>query len=157
MGLRKIDPVNPATDTDMALRGPCPVLLLTLALLAASVALTLGQRWNPLNDVFRRKHADFPKTVSTNNNAYCNKMMWDRVMYLKYSNTFIHAEEKDIRKVCTTAGLSAGPYQYESKNPFSITICTLNPWSFSYTGTSVSQKIVIACLNRLPAFYVTSI
>ncbi|XP_024069251.1 ribonuclease-like [Terrapene carolina triunguis] len=140
----------------MALRGPSPTFLLTLALLAACVALTLGQRWNLLNDIFRKDHVDYPKTRAINNNAYCNKMMWDRVMYLRYTNTFIHATAKDINKVCTTAGLSAGPYRHMSTSFFSITTCTLNPWSISYTGISANQKIVISCLNRLPVFYVKS-
>ncbi|KAG6923028.1 hypothetical protein G0U57_000144 [Chelydra serpentina] len=138
----------------MALRGPRPALLLTLALLAACVALTIGSRWNPLNDIFRKEHVDFPKTVATNNNAYCNKMMWSRVMYWKYSNTFIHSSNEEINKVCTTDGVASGPYKFESKNPFNITICTFNPWSISYTGVSVSEKIVISCWNALPVFYV---
>ncbi|TFJ96996.1 ankyrin and armadillo repeat-containing protein [Platysternon megacephalum] len=141
----------------MALRGPRPTFLLTLALLAACVALTLGQNWNPLNDIFRKNHVDFPKTPAINNNAYCNKMMWDRVMYLKYTNTFIHATVKDINKVCTTAGLSAGPYRYVSTSSFKITTCIFNPWSISYTGISAEQKIVISCLNRLPVLYAKSI
>ncbi|KAH1181944.1 ribonuclease-like [Mauremys mutica] len=140
----------------MAPSRPRPVLLLTLALLAACVALTLGQKWNPLNDVFRREHVDNPKTIATNNNAYCNRMMWDRVMYWKYSNTFIHETPENITKVCTTEGVANGPYRYESKNEFNITSCTFNPWSISYTGISSSQKIVIACWDGLPVFYVKS-
>ncbi|XP_050774019.1 ribonuclease-like [Gopherus flavomarginatus] len=141
----------------MALRGPCPTFLLTLALLAACVALILGPGWSLLNDIFRKNHVDFPKTITTTNNAYCNKMMWDRAMYLKYSNTFIHATENDIRRICTTDGLSTEPYWYKSKSPFSITTCTFDSWRLSYNGIRASQKIVISCWNCLPVFYVKSI
>ncbi|XP_029769218.1 ribonuclease-like [Terrapene carolina triunguis] len=141
----------------MAPSGPRPAVLLTLALLAACVALTLGQRWNPLNDMFRKNNVDYPKTVATNNNAYCNRMMWDRVMYWKYTNTFIHATAENISKVCTTDGVVSGPNQYQSTSPFNITTCTFNPWSISYTGISAEQKIIISCWSGLPVLYVKSI
>uniref|UniRef100_A0A8C3XPN5 Ribonuclease A-domain domain-containing protein n=1 Tax=Chelydra serpentina TaxID=8475 RepID=A0A8C3XPN5_CHESE len=103
------------------------------------------------------KHVDFLKTSTTSDNTYCNKMMWDRVMYLKRTNTFIHSSNKDLNKVCTTDGVASGPYKYKSKNPFNITICTLRPWSIYYTGVNASKKIVISCWDGLPVFYVKSI
>ncbi|XP_067400800.1 ribonuclease-like [Emydura macquarii macquarii] len=144
----------------MAARGPRPAILL---LLAACLALASGDLWNPLHDLFRKNHLDNPKTVATNDNAYCNKMMWDRVMYWKFSNTFIHESvglgpsSDNINTVCTGDGTAVGPNTQESKNPFKITVCTFNPWSLSYTGVSSTAKIVILCLDGQAVLFVKSV
>ncbi|XP_067417518.1 ribonuclease-like [Emydura macquarii macquarii] len=138
----------------MAARGPRPA---TLLLLAACLALASGDLSNPLNDLFRKNHVDNPKTVATNDNAYCNKLMWERLLYWKFSNTFIHDSIENINKVCTTDGKAAGPSQQESNSPFKITVCTLKPWSLSYTGASSSAKIVISCLHEVAVLFVKSV
>ncbi|XP_067400814.1 ribonuclease-like [Emydura macquarii macquarii] len=138
----------------MAARGPRPAILL---LLAACLALASGQKWNPLHDLFKKNHLDNPKTLAINNNAYCNKMMWDRVLYWTFSNTFIDDTIDNINKVCTTDGTAAGVNKQESKNPFKITVCTFNPWSLSYTGVSSTAKIVITCWDGLAVFFVKSV
>uniref|UniRef100_A0A8C3SIM5 Ribonuclease A-domain domain-containing protein n=1 Tax=Chelydra serpentina TaxID=8475 RepID=A0A8C3SIM5_CHESE len=134
----------------MALRAPCPMLLLPLVLLLACLALASGQPCFTQNRLFITHHVNNPRTLAPNPRAYCSIMMRRRRIYGKLINTFIH----EINKVCTTDGVASGPYKFESKNPFNITICTFNPWSISYTGVSVSEKIVISCWNALPVFYV---
>ncbi|XP_067421775.1 ribonuclease-like [Emydura macquarii macquarii] len=142
----------------MAAMGPRPAVLL---LLAACLALASGDLWNPLHDLFRKNHMDMPKTEAINNNAYCNKMMWERLLYWKFSNTFIHGPTNvnnfDINTVCTTGGTAAGANKQESKGTCSITVCTFNPWSLSYTGVSSTAKIVLVCLDGQAVLFVKSI
>ncbi|XP_067400775.1 ribonuclease-like [Emydura macquarii macquarii] len=138
----------------MGARGPRPAVLL---LLAACLALARGGPWSLLNDLFRKNHVDMPKTLATNDNAYCNKMMWQRRIYFKFSNTFIHAKDFDINSICSTGGTAAGANKQQSKEHFKITVCTFNPWSLSYTGVSSTAKIVISCLNGLAVLFVKTI
>ncbi|XP_077687845.1 ribonuclease-like [Eretmochelys imbricata] len=149
--------VDPVTDTAMALKGPCPALLLPLALLVTCLALSSGQYWNPLNDIFRREHVNNPKNNAVNNKVYCNMMMWDRGIFWKYTNTFIHESLKKINAICNADGIPAGGFKRKSKNSFSITICTFNPWTFSFNGLSGKKKIVLSCLNGLPVRFVRHI
>ncbi|XP_075768169.1 ribonuclease pancreatic-like [Pelodiscus sinensis] len=140
----------------MALHGPRPASLLPLLLLlAASLALSAGQNWNPLNDLFRKRHVDSSPILNVASiNAYCSKMMWRRALYGRLSNTFIIAKPEDINKVCSTEGLAKGPYRYESKNPFDIIVCIYNHFTLSYTGLKDKQKIVLSCWKGLPALYI---
>ncbi|XP_067400786.1 ribonuclease-like [Emydura macquarii macquarii] len=138
----------------MGARGPRPAVLL---LLAACLALASGGPWSLLNDLFRKNHVDTPKTLAINDNAYCNKMMWERRIYWKFSNTFIHGTDFDINSICSTGGTAVGPNTQESKNPFSITVCTFNPWSLSYTGVSSKAKIVISCWDGLAVLFIKSV
>ncbi|XP_075767936.1 ribonuclease pancreatic-like [Pelodiscus sinensis] len=140
----------------MALHGPRPATLLPLLLLlAASLALSAGQNWNPLNNLFRKRHVDNPPSFGTATvNDYCTKMMWRRALYGRHTNTFINAPPEDINNVCGTGGLVKGPYRYESIATFPITVCIYNHFTLSYTGLRSTQKIVLSCWKRLPALYI---
>ncbi|XP_034643955.1 ribonuclease-like [Trachemys scripta elegans] len=141
----------------MALKGPCPALLLPLALLVACLALSSGDPWNPLNDIFRRQHVNNPKNEAINNKVYCNMMMWDRGIFWKYTNTFIHAPLNNINAVCKADGIPVGGFKRKSKKEFTITTCTFNFGTFSFNGLNGKNKIVLACLNGLPVKFVRHI
>ncbi|XP_075767935.1 ribonuclease pancreatic-like [Pelodiscus sinensis] len=140
----------------MALHGPRPASLLPLLLLlAAGLALSAGQNWNPLNDLFRKRHVDNPRSFdSATINDYCTKMMWRRALYGRHTNTFINAPPAVINNVCSTDGKVKGPYRYESNNSFDITVCIYNHFTLSYTGLRTNQKIVLSCWKGLPALYI---
>uniref|UniRef100_A0A8C3XLQ6 Ribonuclease A-domain domain-containing protein n=1 Tax=Chelydra serpentina TaxID=8475 RepID=A0A8C3XLQ6_CHESE len=148
-------------NTAMALRGPCPSLLLPLVLLATCLALASGQPWIELNFNFIRKHVDFPKTKAPNPNAYCNTMMLNRGLYGKAVNTFIHEPVSKINSICSGEGTPKIGGLYESKNLFSITQCIFDPKpnsvSFLYIGKEKKMKIIVGCWNRYPVYYLEQI
>ncbi|XP_074838273.1 ribonuclease-like [Carettochelys insculpta] len=133
---------------------PRPTFLLTLALLGACVALTLGVPCKPLNDFFQQQHLDFPKTNATDSNAYCNTMMWDRRLYFQRTHTFLNAPSEEIGRVCEEGGLASGPNQHTSRRSFPITICSFSFWGISYTGIATTGKLVLACCRKLPVLFV---
>ncbi|KAH1182054.1 ribonuclease-like [Mauremys mutica] len=138
----------------MALKGPCPAVLLPLTLLVACLALASGDPWNPLNDIFKREHVNNPKNKAVSNRAYCKMMMLDRGVFWKYTNTFIHEPLSTINAVCKADGVPVGGLRRQSKKTFKITTCTFNYMSFSFTGLSGTNKIVLSCLNGLPVNFV---
>ncbi|XP_065270075.1 ribonuclease-like [Emys orbicularis] len=137
----------------MAPSGPRPVLLLTLALLVASLTLSSGMPWNLLNDIFNQHHVDHPKTLPSNLNTYCNNMMWKRGIYWKLVNTFIHKPIPSINSICSGGGTDIQGGLRRSTAVFLTTKCTFNPLIFSYTGTQISRQIVITCWKGLPVNY----
>ncbi|KAG6921417.1 hypothetical protein G0U57_007882 [Chelydra serpentina] len=143
----------------MALRGPCPSLLLPLVLLAACLALSSGQTCIELNFNCYRKHLDFPKTPAPNPNAYCNTMMPSRGLYGKAVNTFIHDPVKNINSICSGKGKPKIGGLYESNELFTITQCVFDPkpLSFSYIGKEKKMKIIVGCWNEKPVYYLEQI
>ncbi|TFJ99636.1 Ribonuclease [Platysternon megacephalum] len=143
----------------MALRGPCPALLLPLILLAACLVLASGQPWIEPNFMFLRKHVDYPKTNAPNANAYCNMMMQIRGIYGKAVNTFIHEPVSKINSICKEGGTPKIGGLRESKVEFSITQCVFepNPLSISYIGIVKNRKIIIGCWNLYPVYYLEQI
>ncbi|XP_067404391.1 ribonuclease-like [Emydura macquarii macquarii] len=137
----------------MATRGSRPALLLTLVLLAASLALSRGETRNLLNNIFNQHHVDNPKTPASDDNAYCDMMMWNRSIYWKLVNTFIHKPKKNINKVCSLGGTPILGDLRRSNAVFPTTQCTYNPLTWSFQGRPISKQIVITCWNRLPATY----
>uniref|UniRef100_A0A8C8RXM6 Ribonuclease A-domain domain-containing protein n=1 Tax=Pelusios castaneus TaxID=367368 RepID=A0A8C8RXM6_9SAUR len=111
------------------LRGPRPLLLLPLLLLAAGMAqLSQGASYQD----FVNKHIDFPKTSIPNGQHYCNILMRRRGLtypVCKYTNTFIHAPISPVRAVCSNRGRCYGRNLCNSKAAFRLTTCRLSPSS----------------------------
>ncbi|XP_067404404.1 ribonuclease-like [Emydura macquarii macquarii] len=144
--------VDPATDSAMATRGPRPALLLTLVLLAASLALSSGQSCVEKNRIFQKHHVDFPP-VRLPLNRYCDRLMRIRQIHGKLLNTFIHAPNPRINSVCSGGGDPILGGLRRSKANFLTTTCRFNPRTRSYTGRGLSQRIIIRCCNGLPVYY----
>ncbi|KAG6922819.1 hypothetical protein G0U57_000941 [Chelydra serpentina] len=151
--------IDTVTDTAMALRGPCPSLLLPLVLLAACLVLASGHSCIEQNFNFIRKHVDFPKTPPPNPNAYCNIMMIYRGLYGKAVNTFIHDPVSKINSICSGKGKPKIGGLYESNELFSITQCIFDPksLSFSYIGKEKKMKIIVGCWNEIAVYYLEQI
>ncbi|XP_075768187.1 ribonuclease pancreatic-like [Pelodiscus sinensis] len=131
----------------MASRGPRPLLLL---LLAACLVLASGHSWDPLHKIFKLKHVDHPRTPADNDNAYCNKLMWGRGLFLKPSHTFIADSPAKINCVCKKGGVKMGPMKFKSIVTFDLTTCTKNHWTFSFDGIRHRHHIVVLCLHGRP-------
>ncbi|XP_067414472.1 ribonuclease-like [Emydura macquarii macquarii] len=144
--------VDPATDSAMAKRGPHPALLLTLVLLAASLALSSGQSCVEKNKIFQKHHVDNP-LLSILPTPYCNWMMRRREIYRKPLNTFINAPIPSINNVCSGGGTPSGNGLRRSKFRFHTISCRFNPRTRSYTGRGVSRRILIRCCIGLPVYY----
>nr|XP_032620440.1 ribonuclease-like isoform X2 [Chelonoidis abingdonii] len=141
----------------MALKRPCPAVLLPLVLLVACLALASGQPWDWLNTRFLKEHVNNPKNEAASNRAYCKMMMLDRGVIWKYTNTFIHEPVDTINAICKDDGIPVGGFNRKSKNPFKITTCTFNLLTFSFDGLSGTSNIVLTCLNGLPVKFVRNI
>ncbi|XP_038225085.1 ribonuclease-like [Dermochelys coriacea] len=89
----------------MALRGPHPLLLLTLVLLAACLA-----QFRPRPDTYQHfvsEHVDFPKTSAPNGQSYSDLMMRrlsQNTDVCKPTHTFIHAPASRLWAICTSRG-----------------------------------------------------
>ncbi|XP_067404340.1 ribonuclease-like [Emydura macquarii macquarii] len=129
----------------MALKGSCPALLLSLVLLGTWLTLASGQLAAPTNDRFLRRHWDFPKTMNGNNTAYCDLQTRSRGIN-GMNNTFIHARIAKINRIC--AKKRTGPVT--SQQRFPLTVCRFNSTTQSYTGRSLTRRIMVVCKNRLP-------
>ncbi|CAM4656010.1 unnamed protein product, partial [Caretta caretta] len=113
----------------MALRGPFPLLFLTLVLLATSLA---QHRPSNRNQRFLRRHVDFPKTSAPNDQSYCNTMMqrWGLTRHFcKITNTFIHAQAPLLQAICILGGRCSSIWHCNSKVPYEITTCWVVPGS----------------------------
>ncbi|XP_067409131.1 ribonuclease-like [Emydura macquarii macquarii] len=136
----------------MAMRGSRPALLLTLVLLAASLALSSSQSCAEKNRIFQKHHVDFPP-VRPPLNRYCDRLMRIRQIYGKLLNTFIHAPISKINSVCSGGGDPIPGGLRRSKANFLTTTCQYDPRTRSYTGRGVSQRIIIRCCKGLPVDY----
>ncbi|XP_065270076.1 ribonuclease-like [Emys orbicularis] len=138
----------------MATRGPCPALLLPLILLAACLALARRMPWVSLNNIFKKYHVDFPPTPGPDPSTYCNGMMRDWGIHWKLLHIFIHTPIPAINSICFGDGTPIFGGLRKSMNFFPTTTCRYNPVRFSYSGTAISWKLIIACWNGLPLLYV---
>ncbi|XP_067412544.1 ribonuclease-like [Emydura macquarii macquarii] len=136
----------------MAMRGPRPTLLLTLVLLAASLALSSGQSCAEKNRIFQKHHVD-NSLLSILPTPYCNWMMRRREIYGKPLNTFINAPIPRINKICSGGGTPSGNGLRRSKFRFHTITCRFNLRTRSYNGRGLSQRIIIRCCNGLPVYY----
>ncbi|CAM4550278.1 unnamed protein product [Lepidochelys kempii] len=114
------------------------------------MALSSGQTWFPPFEQFLWEHWDYPKTPASNQNTYCDIMMWKRGLYGKLKHTFIHEPIEKIINVCRGEGIYLGGGWYQSKHFFSITKCTFNRMFGHYTGQWISTKIIIRCKFGFP-------
>ncbi|TFJ96269.1 Ribonuclease [Platysternon megacephalum] len=138
----------------MAPRGPNPVLLLSLVLLAAGLAMANGQPCVTQNRIFNTHQVDYPQTPAPNPRAYCNTMMKKQGIYGKILNTFIHASISIVNNICFGGGIPIAGGLHRSKAVFPTTQCRYNPPIHADTGTPMSQKIVIRCCKGLPVLLV---
>ncbi|XP_065421286.1 ribonuclease-like [Chrysemys picta bellii] len=111
----------------MVPRGSCPLLFLTLILLAACLA-----QFRPPNSFqwFVREQVDFPKTSATNDHRYCNVMMprWNLTTpFCKSTHTFTHAPASQPQAICGHGGTSHRCYHCDSKSGFCFTTCRVVP------------------------------
>ncbi|XP_075768150.1 ribonuclease-like [Pelodiscus sinensis] len=136
----------------MALIGPRPSLLLSLALLAASLALASGFPCLLKRHVFRRNHVDFPQTQAPNANTYCNERMKAVKLCKETAHTFIHAPVRIIDSVCKK-GTLVQPDLVKSQDSFPVTTCVYLPASGSYIGKSYSRQIVLRCSYGHATYY----
>uniref|UniRef100_A0A8C0H8C6 Ribonuclease A-domain domain-containing protein n=1 Tax=Chelonoidis abingdonii TaxID=106734 RepID=A0A8C0H8C6_CHEAB len=121
----------------MAPRGSCPLLFLTLILLATCLAqnIVLPNSY----ERFVSEHVDFPKTTPPKGQSYCNVMM--RRLSLTHpgcrpSNNFIHAPTRQVGAICSRSGIYVYPSlnQCDSLKAFLLTTCKLSqagPWNLS--------------------------
>ncbi|XP_075768322.1 ribonuclease-like [Pelodiscus sinensis] len=110
---------------------------------------------------FRRQHIDSPASWDDPDpTEYCNEMMPDRINRptppenskkppCKWTNTFIHAPEEEIRAVCQPEG---GTHKTDnlflSKEPFKLTVCTKSSGrkpACEYEGERRTAKIKLGC------------
>ncbi|CAM5096093.1 unnamed protein product [Natator depressus] len=146
--------VDPVTDTAMALKGPRPLLFLTLVLLAASLAqLSEGASYQQ----FVTRHFDSPKTRAANDRLYCNRMMQSRGLtrvFCKRRNTFIHAPAGQLQAICARGGTHVRLNLYDSLESFNVTTCRALPRSrpghCRYRAAIGNTKIRVACAKGLP-------
>ncbi|CAM4550160.1 unnamed protein product [Lepidochelys kempii] len=148
--------VDAGPGAAMAVKGPHPVLLLALVLLAGWLA-RLGQ--GASYPQFLRQHVDNPKTRARDDRTYCNMMMRRRGMAspCKRTNTFVHAPARQLQGICGRAGRHAGRNLHNSNNRYRITTCRLARGSTrppcNYRGGSSTRRIRVACVRRLPVHY----
>ncbi|TFJ99639.1 hexosaminidase D [Platysternon megacephalum] len=104
----------------------------------------------PPFEQFLWEHWDYPKTQVSNQNTYCDIMMWKQELYGKLKHTFIHEPIKKIINVCRGEGKHLWDGWYQSKHFFNITKCKFNCMFGHYTGLGMSTKIVIRCKYGFP-------
>ncbi|XP_032620438.2 ribonuclease-like [Chelonoidis abingdonii] len=151
--LQKAKNVDPMTDTPMAPRGSCPLLFLTLILLATCLAqnIVLPNSY----ERFVSEHVDFPKTTPPKGQSYCNVMM--RRLSLTHpgcrpSNNFIHAPTRQVGAICSRSGIYVYPSlnQCDSLKAFLLTTCKLvfsphRPQRCIYREIPQTRRIRVAC------------
>nr|XP_032620446.1 ribonuclease-like [Chelonoidis abingdonii] len=151
--------VNPVTDVAMTLRGPCPLLFLTLILLVAGLAHII----RPPNSYqkFVSEHVDFPKTRPPRGQTYCNYMMWrlsQKILMCKLTHTFIHAPISRLRAICTTGGRCNRNNVCDSNAAYPLTTCRLRnpprPPRCIYRGIRRTRRIRVACVRGLPVRFI---
>uniref|UniRef100_A0A452HLS8 Ribonuclease A-domain domain-containing protein n=1 Tax=Gopherus agassizii TaxID=38772 RepID=A0A452HLS8_9SAUR len=137
----------------MVPRGSCPLLFLTLVLLAICLAqnIVLPNSY----ERFVSEHVDFPKTRPPKGQSYCNVMM--RCLCLIHpgcrpSNTFIHAPTRQVRAICSRPRICVYPSlnQCDSLTAFCLTTCQLvfnpsRPPRYIYREIPQTRRIHVAC------------
>uniref|UniRef100_A0A8C3SNR3 Ribonuclease A-domain domain-containing protein n=1 Tax=Chelydra serpentina TaxID=8475 RepID=A0A8C3SNR3_CHESE len=129
----------------MAPRGPCPLLFLTLVLLAAGLAQLI--RPPDSYPKFVREHVDFPKSRPPKGQSYCDHMMQllsQSMGVCKLTHTFIHAHASRLRTICTSGGRCNKYNECDSNAAYPLTICRVRrsprPPRCVYTGTSETHQ-----------------
>ncbi|XP_067388334.1 ribonuclease-like [Emydura macquarii macquarii] len=138
----------------MAPRGPRPVLILLLVLLAAGLAqLSEGASYRQ----FLTRHVDFPRTRAPTNQIYCNTLMQRRGLtrpVCKPTNTFVHAPPAQLQAVCHGGGKRLRKNLHNSITHFHLTACQLTSVSplgrCVYQATLRIHRIRVACAQGLP-------
>ncbi|XP_025051228.1 ribonuclease-like [Alligator sinensis] len=137
----------------MVLKAPGVLLVFLLACFALA-------RRETRHEKFRRQHVDFPKTSIPDARRYCNLLMQQRnltVDICKPSNTFIHAEPAQVDSVCTSGGTHHDENYYDSNVAFALTACRVVGGSqrppCNYRPKLSTQRIRVACVNRVPVHY----
>uniref|UniRef100_A0A8C8VJC2 Ribonuclease A-domain domain-containing protein n=1 Tax=Pelusios castaneus TaxID=367368 RepID=A0A8C8VJC2_9SAUR len=154
--------VDPAGGTAMAPRGPCPLLFLTLVLLATCLALAQGESHY---EKFLRQHVDSSDPSPTDPRRFCNLLMRRREMATssscKHLNTFIHSSAEQIGSICDDGGEPAGGDLRLSEDSFPLTVCKLqggaDPPDCDYSGSNSNQRIIIACVDGKPVHFETQV
>ncbi|EMP41551.1 Ribonuclease [Chelonia mydas] len=93
-------------------------------------------------------------TTCTYNKTYGNTMMKKQGIYGKILTPFIHVPIPIVNNVCFGGGIPIVGGLHRSKAVFPTTQCRYNPPIHAYTGTPMSQKIVICCCKGLPVLLV---
>ncbi|XP_044842430.1 ribonuclease-like [Mauremys mutica] len=144
----------------MALRGPCPLLFLTLILLAAGQDDVIIRPTDSYPK-FVSEHIDFPKTRPPTGLTYCNYMMRrlnQKLGMCKLIHTFIHAPTRRIQTICTTGGRCNQNNECDSNAPYHLTTCRVRspprPPNCIYTGKSKTRRIRVACNQGLPVRFI---
>ncbi|XP_075773433.1 ribonuclease-like [Pelodiscus sinensis] len=141
----------------MALRGPCVLLLLTLALLAVGLAQLIPQP--PNYQRFVRENVDYPRTGIANAHRYCSTMIMRRGLPCPFSHTFIHTSPRQLQSVCTRNGRCRRPgNQCDSHRAFPLTTCrrvaTSRPSGCVYRGRQHTNRVRLACRRQLPVSFI---
>uniref|UniRef100_A0A8C5SIR5 Ribonuclease A-domain domain-containing protein n=1 Tax=Laticauda laticaudata TaxID=8630 RepID=A0A8C5SIR5_LATLA len=91
---------------------------------------------------------DYPKTSPPKGVDYCDYMMKARNLCHLRINAFIHAPERDFKKIC----LKDCDVPWTSANSFSLTLC----YDFGrYLELSFNRRIETYCQNGLPIEFST--
>uniref|UniRef100_A0A8C0GXA6 Ribonuclease A-domain domain-containing protein n=1 Tax=Chelonoidis abingdonii TaxID=106734 RepID=A0A8C0GXA6_CHEAB len=108
--------------------GPCPLIFLTLILLAAGLAQIIRPPNSSQN--FVSEHVDFPKTRPHSGQTYCNYMMWclsQKIHMCKLTHTFIHAPTSRLWAICTSRGGRYNQYnECDSFTAYLLTTCLVH-------------------------------
>ncbi|XP_042710820.1 ribonuclease-like isoform X2 [Chrysemys picta bellii] len=139
----------------MALRGPYPLLFLTLVLLVTCLAQIIRPPDSYQN--FVSEHVDFPKTRSPNGQSYCDhimRLLSQNMAACKLTHTFIHASTNRLRAICTSRGRCNQYNECNSNTAYPLTTCWLDspprPPSCVYRGIPQIRRIRVVCNWGLP-------
>ncbi|CAM2102701.1 unnamed protein product [Caretta caretta] len=113
-----------------------------------------GQPCAMQNRIFNKSQVDYPRTAAQNPRTYDNTMMKKQGIYGKILTPFIHAPIPIVNNICFGGGIPNTGGLHRSKAVFPTTQCRYNPPIHAYTGTPMSQKIVIRCCKGLPVLLV---
>ncbi|XP_069488897.1 ribonuclease-like [Ambystoma mexicanum] len=106
---------------------------------------------------FLRQHLD--ASVRNGNNVYCQDKMKERGMTkrnCKDVNTFIHANKKKVRAICTTSVRFNGTFTI-SKEKFRLTVCKAQggkkPGNCKYSASNCVEFVAVRCMNGEPVHF----
>uniref|UniRef100_A0A674JY53 Ribonuclease A-domain domain-containing protein n=1 Tax=Terrapene triunguis TaxID=2587831 RepID=A0A674JY53_9SAUR len=130
----------------MALRGPYPLLFLTLVLLVTCLAQIIRPPDSYQN--FVSEHVDFPKTRPPKGQSYCDhimRLLSQNMAACKLTHTFIHAPANRLRAICTSRGRCNQYNECNSNTAYPVTTCWLDspprPPSCVYRGIPQTRRI----------------
>ncbi|TFJ97383.1 interleukin-8-like [Platysternon megacephalum] len=138
----------------MAPSGPCPLLFLTLILLAAGLA-----QFRPRDtcEWFVREHVDFPNTSATNDHRCYNFLMlnWNLTSpFCKPTHTFILAPASRLRAICGHGVMCDRCHHCDSNAAYPMTTCRMVPGSrpgcCMYRGRAQTSRIHVTCGQGRP-------